>query len=158
MEEKAVHGARHVLEDVNETMHMHGHDHTGAHTHTQEDISNNIYDDIDNHTHDDGRVHNHVHDHHAHSHSHVHSHAHTKAVLNRLSRIVGHLESIKRMVADDRDCSEVLIQLAAVNSAVKGVSRVIMKDHIEHCIVEAVKMDDHEKIEQLNNAIDRFIK
>ena len=51
-------------------------------------------------------------------HGHHHSHAQTKAVLNRLSRAIGHLESIKRMVEDGRDCSEVLIQLSAVKSAI----------------------------------------
>ena len=50
----------------------------------------------------------------SHSHGHTHSHTHTKAVLNRLSRAIGHLESIRRMVEEGRDCSEVLIQLSAV--------------------------------------------
>ena len=89
---------------------------------------------------------------------HTHSHTQTKAVLNRLSRIIGHLESVKRMVADGRDCSEVLVQLAAVDSAVKSVSRVVMKDHIQHCIVDAVKDNDTETLDKLNEAIDRFIK
>ena len=49
-------------------------------------------------------------------HSHSHSHTQTKAVVNRLSRAIGHLESVKRMVEDGRDCTEVLIQLSAVKS------------------------------------------
>ncbi|WP_295265200.1 metal-sensing transcriptional repressor [Veillonella sp.] len=108
-------------------------------------------------------IHGHEHSHeHAHkdenAHGHTHSHTQTKAVLNRLSRIIGHLESVKRMVADGRDCSEVLVQLAAVDSAVKSVSRVVMKDHIQHCIVDAVKDNDTETLDKLNEAIDRFIK
>ena len=55
----------------------------------------------------------HVHTHDG-THPHHHSHAQTKAVLNRLSRAIGHMESIKRMVEEGRDCSEVLIQLSAV--------------------------------------------
>ena len=50
------------------------------------------------------------------THTHAHPHTQTKAVLNRLSRAIGHLESVKRMVEDGRDCTEVLIQLAAVRS------------------------------------------
>lgn len=104
-------------------------------------------------------IHTHEHSHeHSHEHGHTHSHTQTKAVMNRLSRIIGHLESVKRMVADGRDCSEVLVQLAAVDSAVKSVSRVVMKDHIEHCIVDAVKENDTETLAKLNEAIDRFIK
>lgn len=91
-------------------------------------------------------------------HSHLHSHAHTKDVRNRLSRAIGHLESVKKMVEDGRDCSEVLVQLAAVRSALASVSRVILKDHIEHCIVHAVETDDKEAIAELENAIDKLVK
>ena len=62
------------------------------------------------------------------------------------------------MVEDGRDCSEVLTQLAAVKSAINNTGNVILKDHIEHCIVDAVKEGDNEAIEELNKAIDRFIK
>ena len=93
----------------------------------------------------------------AHEHTHTHSHTQTKAVLNRMSKIIGHMESVKTMVENGRDCSEVLIQLAAVKSAIGGVSRVIIKDHIEHCIVDAVKENDMESIEELKSAIDKFL-
>lgn len=94
---------------------------------------------------------------HTHSHHHTHTHTETKAVLNRMSRLIGHLESIKKMISDGRDCSEVLIQISAVRSALDGVSKVILKDHIEHCIMDAVKENDMEAIEQLNKAIDKLI-
>ena len=54
---------------------------------------------------------------HSHDHAHGHHHTNTKAVLNRLSRAIGHMESIKRMVEEGRDCTEVLIQLSAVKAA-----------------------------------------
>ena len=63
------------------------------------------------------------------NHSHNHVHTNTKAVLNRLSRTIGHLEAVKRMVEDGRDCSEVLIQLSAVKSAINNTGKVILKDH-----------------------------
>lgn len=94
---------------------------------------------------------------HTHSHHHTHTHTETKAVLNRMSRLIGHLESIKKMISDGRDCSEVLIQISAVRSALDGVSKVILKDHIEHCIMDAIKENDMEAIEQLNKAIDKLI-
>jgi DNA-binding FrmR family transcriptional regulator len=106
-------------------------------------------------------VHSHPVEHeHDHDHSHAHSHVHTqtKAVLNRLSLAIGHLESVKRMVEDGRDCTEVLIQLAAVRSALGSVSRIILKDHIEHCVVDAVETHDQEAIDELNHAIDHLFK
>ncbi len=95
---------------------------------------------------------------HEHEHTHKHEHTNTKAVLNRLSRAIGHLESVKQMVADGRDCSEVLIQLAAVRSALTSTGKVILKDHIEHCIVDAVEQGDEQAIRDLERAIDQFMK
>lgn len=92
------------------------------------------------------------------THTHTHSHEHTKAVLNRLSRAIGHLESIKKMVENGRDCSEVLIQLSAVKSAINNTGKIILQDHIEHCIVDAVEHGDKDAIKELERAIDRFMK
>ena len=117
-------------------------------------------DDFYTHDHGDGIVHSHPHPHdHDHEHSHeegcAHGHVHTqtKAVLNRLSRAIGHLESVKRMVEDGRDCTEVLIQLAAVRSALSGTAKVILKDHLEHCVGDG----DNAALQALNEAIDKFM-
>ena len=95
---------------------------------------------------------------HKHEHAHAHTHENKKAVLNRMSRIIGHMQSVKTMVENDRDCSEVLIQLSAINSAVQSVSRVVLKEHLSTCIVEAVREEDYEAIDELNAAIDKFMK
>lgn len=109
------------------------------------------------HTHGDIGTHEHVHTH-IQTHAHTHSHTEKKAILNRLSKVIGHLESIKRMVENDRDCSEVLIQLSAVKAAINSTAKVILKDHIGHCIVDAIQSDDWKAIEDLNKAIDQFIR
>ncbi len=112
-----------------------------------------------------GQVHTHVDAdgmEYSHSHEegsvHKHSHQNTKAVLNRLSRASGHLDSVKRMIEDGKDCSEVLIQLSAVIAALNNTGKVILQDHIGHCIVDAIESGDNAAIENLNKAIDRFIK
>ena len=86
-----------------------------------------------------------------------HTHEHTKAVLNRMSRAIGHMNAVKKMIEDGRDCSDVLIQLSAIRSEITGVSKVILKDHIDHCIVDAVKENDEDAIEQLKGAIDKLL-
>lgn len=103
------------------------------------------------------------HDHaylHAHgiAHSHGHVHENQKAVLNRLARAIGHLEKVKRMVEEGVDCSEVLIQLAAVRSALDNTGKVILKDHMRHCMVDAVAAGDQDAIDDLCQAIDKFMK
>ena len=81
-------------------------------------------------------------------HNHNHSHKNTKAVINRLSRAIGHLESVKRMV----------IQVSAVKSSINNIGKIILQDHIEHCIVDAVETGDDKVLQDLNSAIDKFIK
>ena len=79
-----------------------------------------------------------------------------RTVVNRLARAIGHLESVKRMVEDGRDCTDVLIQLAAVRSALNNTAKIILKDHIEHCISDA-DHGDGDSLQHLNDAIDKFI-
>lgn len=112
------------------------------------------------HYHEQGIPHDHTHSH-SHSHGegkHVHSAEEKKAIINRLSRAIGHMEAVKRMVSNDVDCSEVLIQLAAVRSAINNTGKLILKNHINECIVDAVEQKDLDAIEALNDAIDKFVK
>lgn len=115
------------------------------------------------HLHHEADVHDADHNHeHAHSHDHAEGHGHvhenTQAVLNRLSRAIGHLESVRKMVENGRDCSEVLIQIAAVRAAITNIGKVILQDHIQHCIVDAVEHDDEQALDALCQAIDKFVK
>lgn len=97
---------------------------------------------------------------HAHGIPHAHGYVHEsqKAVINRLSRAIGHLEKVRRMVENGEDCSNVLIQLAAVRSALDNTGKVILKDHMRHCMVDAVAAGDEEAIDDLCQAIDKFMK
>ena len=123
------------------------------------------------HAHDREHIHDHEHAHdheylHAHgiphshdgAHGHVHSHEHTKAVLNRLSRAIGHLQSVRTMVEEGRDCSEVLVQIAAVRSAIDNTGKLILQDHLKHCIVDAAAEGDQQAIDDLCHAIDKYMK
>lgn len=92
------------------------------------------------------------------AHNHNHDHTHTREVVNRLARAIGHLQKVKQMVEDGEDCSQVLVQLAAVKSALNSTGKVILKDHLEHCIVHAVEDGDTEMLTELSAAIDRFVK
>ena len=86
-----------------------------------------------------------------------HNHPQSKQVINRLSRATGHLESVKKMAEEGRDCSELLVQISAVISALNNASKVILEDHINHCIVEAAKVDDKKVINDLIDAINQYV-
>jgi len=89
---------------------------------------------------------------------HTHHHTETEKVIHRLSRAIGHLESIKKMVEEGRDCAEVLIQIAAVKSAVNNIGKLILQDHIQHCVADAVESGDTQALQNLSAAIDQFVK
>lgn len=95
---------------------------------------------------------------HAHAHPHVHSEESMRRVVNRLSRIEGHIRGIKMMVQEDRACPDVLIQLAAVRGAIDRVSRMILDEHLTECVARAAKEGKiEEEIEELKSALDRFL-
>ena len=118
---------------------------------------------MDDHTHDHSHTHDHHHDHELmhqqgipHSHGHVHENQ--KAVINRLARAIGHLNKVKRMVEEGCDCSDVLVQLAAVRSAIDNTGKIILQDHLKHCIMEAAAEGDQQAIEDLCKAIEKYMK
>ena len=131
------------------------------HVHMMDDgtVISHSHGDMLNHdgeySHDNMHVHD---DTHTHNGSHPHHHENTKAVLNRMSRAIGHMESIKTMIENGRDCTEVLIQIAAVRSAINNVGKIILEDHINHCIVDAVETGDEQALKDLNDAIEKFVK
>ncbi|MBR7178543.1 MAG: metal-sensing transcriptional repressor [Oscillospiraceae bacterium] len=104
------------------------------------------------------------HDEHEHAHalglphSHGHIHENQKAVINRLARAIGHLSKVKRMVEEGYDCADVLVQLAAVRSAIDNTGKVILNDHIRHCMVDAVQAGDESAIDDLCAAVEKFLK
>ena len=79
-------------------------------------------------------------------------------IVNRLSRIEGHIRGVREMVASGRDCSEVLTQLAAVRAALDQAGRAILEDHLEHCIADAIKKGKGQKaVDDLKSALGDFI-
>ena len=94
---------------------------------------------------------------HSHTHTHLHDPAETKRQINRISRMIGHLEHIKKMIAANEDCADVLIQLSAVKSAVSGLGKEIIKVHIDHCIAHAVEDGDTEMINEFMTSMQIYI-
>jgi DNA-binding FrmR family transcriptional regulator len=100
------------------------------------------------HTHGDGQS----------AHPHVHSEESLRRIVNRLSRLEGHIRGIKTMVQDSRPCPDVLVQIAAVRGALDRVARVILDEHLTECIARAAQEGNIEvEIEQLKAALDRFL-
>ncbi len=75
-----------------------------------------------------------------------------------MSRAIGHMESIKRMFEDGLDCCDILIQIAAVKAAINNIGKIILEDHISHCVVDAIETGDTKVLQDLTSAINVFVK
>lgn len=96
---------------------------------------------------------------HEHNHKHSHEHKHRKNVINRLARIEGHVRGVKQMAMDDRDCSDILLQIAAVRKALDNTAKLILEDHLETCLVDAVHQGNEEKVlEDIKKSLNNFIR
>lgn len=112
-----------------------------------------LLDDDTHHEHSD-RTHRHGNS----AHPHVHSEESLRRIVNRLSRIEGHIRGIKTMVQQSSPCPEVLLQIAAVRGALDRVARIVLDEHLTECIARAAKEGDIEvEIKQLKAALDRFL-
>ena len=90
-------------------------------------------------------------------HTHHHSLEEKKRQLNRLAKATGHLNHVKTMIETDADCSDVLIQLSAVESALHNLGKEIINEHITHCISHAIEDGDTEAVETFQEAITKFL-
>ena len=98
------------------------------------------------------------HNHHSSAHPHVHSEESLQRLVNRLSRIEGHVRGIKTMIKDSRPCPDVLVQIAAVRGALDRVARMVLDNHLSDCISRATQDGDIDvEVEALKSALDRFL-
>jgi len=89
---------------------------------------------------------------------HDHAHAHHDAVLKRLARIEGHVRAVKRMVEEETPCPDVLVQIAAVRSALNSVGRLILEDHLQSCMLKSAQDGNFEDaFRDLKKSLDQFI-
>ena len=89
--------------------------------------------------------------------SHDHIHENQRAVINRLSRAIGHLQSVKQMIENDVDCNDVLVQLAAVKSAIGNTGKEIAKEHLTHCLMEAIEKGSYDEVEEFKVTLDKLL-
>jgi CsoR family transcriptional regulator, copper-sensing transcriptional repressor len=107
--------------------------HSSAHTHSKDPASTDV-------------------------HAHIHSEESLRGIINRLSRVEGHVRGIKTMVQESRPCPDVLVQIAAVRGALDRVARIILDEHLTECVARAAQAGNIDvEIAQLKAALDRFL-
>jgi len=92
------------------------------------------------------------------AHPHIHSEESLRKIVNRLSRLEGHIRGIKTMVQQNSPCPDVLLQIAAVRGALDKVARIVLDEHLTECIGRAAQEGNIDvEIKQLKAALDRFL-
>jgi DNA-binding FrmR family transcriptional regulator len=95
----------------------------------------------------------------ANGHRHSTSYASDKAkILARLRRIEGQVRGVERMVENDQYCVDVLTQMSSIISALRATGLLVLEDHIRGCVVNADKDDQEAVLDELNGAIERFVR
>jgi len=70
-----------------------------------------------------------------------------RKVLNRLRRIEGQIRGVEKMVEEQRYCPDVLVQISAVQESLRATAEVLLRDHLRHCVTDAVRSDDPARTE-----------
>ena len=79
-------------------------------------------------------------------------------LLNRLSRVEGQIRGIKRMVEEDAYCTDILIQVSAVNAALNSFNKVLLANHIRTCVAEDIRQGKEETIDELVATLQKLMK
>lgn len=81
-----------------------------------------------------------------------------KALINRLNRIEGQIRGIRGMVENDAYCTDILVQVAAVNAALNSFNRVLLENHIKTCVIQDIKAGKEETIDDLLDVLQKLMK
>lgn len=81
-----------------------------------------------------------------------------KDMINRLSRIEGQVRGIKRMVEEDAYCTDILVQVSAVNAALNSFNKVLLTNHIKTCVAEDMRAGNEETIDELVTVLQKLMK
>ncbi len=79
-----------------------------------------------------------------------------RRIQNRINRIIGQMNGIKRMIDENRYCDDILIQLSAINNSIKSLANNILEEHLNSCVVDKIKADDLSIISEVMEIVKRF--
>lgn len=81
----------------------------------------------------------------------------TKALDNRLAAVEGHVAAIRRMMQEDRQCEEILTQLTAAEASLNKVAKIILKDHLNHCVKESIERGEGDILDKFTGILDKYL-
>lgn len=79
-------------------------------------------------------------------------------LISRLNRIEGQIRGVKGMIERDTYCDDVLNQIAAIQSALNGVGKLLLENHMKSCVIERIQSGDHEVIDEILVTVNKLMK
>ncbi len=80
-----------------------------------------------------------------------------KMVDNRLATIEGHIKAIRKMLGEDKDCIDLITQLLAVERSVRSASMLVLNNHLDTCVKEAVRNGDTREVDEMHKLLEMFL-
>ena len=80
-----------------------------------------------------------------------------KKMLNRLSSAEGHIGAIKNMINEGKCCGEILLQVSAVEAAIRSIGKCILRNHLETCVAEGIKSGDESVLGEFGKLLDKYL-
>ena len=80
-----------------------------------------------------------------------------KAPDNRLAAIEGHVQAVRQMLTEDKECEDILLQLSAIQGSLEKLGKIILKDHLNNCVKEGIQRGDAQVLERFNQVLDKYL-
>lgn len=88
-----------------------------------------------------------------------HQHHDIEKLCQRIKKVEGQLRGIRKMLENDKPCDEIIIQLNSAKSALQKISQIVLEDHLDHCVIDALKEGDGDvQIDSLKRALSQYTK
>jgi DNA-binding FrmR family transcriptional regulator len=89
----------------------------------------------------------------------AHQHHDVRKLCQRVNRIEGQLGGIRKMLENDTPCDEIIVQLNSARAALQKISQIVLEDHLDYCVIEALRDRDHEpQIDSMKRALSQYTK
>ena len=79
-----------------------------------------------------------------------------KKLISRLNRLIGQMNGVKKMIQDDRYCDDVLIQLSAIDKAIKSLANLLLENHMHTCLIENINNGNYEIVDEVVDLFKKF--
>lgn len=80
-----------------------------------------------------------------------------KSIDNRLAAIEGHVRAVRQMLTEDKECEEILLQISAIEGSLSKLGKIILKEHLNHCVKEGIERGDVDILKRFNTVLDKYL-